>query len=402
MSGGKIGYDSIGFEIPASVIALVVAGGAEAVEQARQAIELTKAIRELETQLQKRRDEIRAAGKLACAEFDRAIGMELSELAKRAAAITGQVVPACLKGESIYESFIRLTKLQDSHRSVAAIGAKPLDIKSIHAEVQAIAMELLPYEWPQRTSVEIAFSQAQRLLSESVTSQTAQDELIAIRNNLRKVRPAHMKSIEAVESLRRQYADEVARARALYAVTDEQIAIDDFSMLDAEKQIARLREINKKQRERLNHLYNNPTYAMTPEARKKAVRQTMDRIESAMRALGNEKTGSKLMSSAATSYYGFGNAYLRCTVAENGTVVIEVVGDAFGDKNSEAIVDEMARFQQEFNKIQATLKSHGVGFEKLSEYLPCPDAVSYEDVQQKTAEAARGSIPKEEVLYESL
>lgn len=407
MSGGKIGGDHIGFELAAAAISLAIAGGAAALSQARQAQELTKAIRQQEMQLEQRRETIRQSGQSACMQFERQLEAELFRMAKRIERQSGRAIAATKPGETVYDSYMRLAAMSKANvpkETAIAFSERPEGLRKIFEEICAISEELLPYQWSRKAVLENSFQRAKQLFTDASHDGSHRMELLRIRDVLRTDRPMHLRLIQEVESLRRQYLEEVAMARALYAITEDQITVEDFCYKDAEAQITRLRQINDRQRKRLNDIYENPTYAMTPEARKKAVQQVSDRIEATMAACNNPKVGGTINPSAATRYYKYGEAYLRCTVAENGTVVMEVVGDAFGEQDTGVVVQEMQRFQAEFPSIQRALRAQGVGFEKYAEFAPCEDAVCFFNVkeQEQACTTAPESEPKAVAQHEEV
>ena len=397
MSGGKIGGDFIGFELAAAAVSLAIAGGAAALSQARQAQELTRAIRQQETQLEQRREMIRNAGQAACMQFERQLEIEVFRMAKLIERQSGRIVTARKPGETLYDSFARLVAMQKTGAVATEVKfiERPENLRLVFDEICAISEELLPFQWSRRPMLENSFQRAKQLFAKSTSANSCRTELLGIRDTLRTERPEHLRMIREVESLRRQYLEEVAMARALYAITEDQITVEDFCYESAATQIARLRQINEQQRKRLNEIYENPTYAMTPETRQKAVRQVSDRIEAAMATCRNPKVGGVINPSTATRYYKYGNAYLRCTVAENGTIVMEVVGDSFGERDKKSIVQEMQRFQSEFPSIQSALLAQGVGFEKYAEYAPCEDDVCFFNVKEKE-QAATTAVASEQ------
>ncbi len=386
MSGGKVGGDTLGFTLTEVAIELIIAGGAAALVASREAAEYCKVVRESEEHFRARRQALKAEGERHCHIFEQQLESDVRVLAAGIERATGKKVTARLANETVFASYTRLKQEQNenlfSRAKSGRFAANPLKTKKLFEEVTAIAVELLPYEWKERHRVEEALEKAKKALC---TKNGDQQELIeaitCVRDEMRVTRKRHLSQINRVESLRRQYLEELATARALYAIMEEQIVVEDFCFDTAEAQIANLQRINNEQRMKLDLIYEDPTYAMTPEARKQAVCQVSDRIGAAMKKSGNKLVGDTVSPNAITRFYRYGNAFLRCSVAENGTVMMEVVGDTCGDGNVGAVVEEMERFKGEFEDIQNVLKEHGVDFTKYGEYAPCAEAVEFFNVK---------------------
>lgn len=403
MSGGKIGADCIGFALTEVAIALVAAGGAAALTAVREADELSKLIRESEKQLKGRQEALRAEGERQCRVFEQHLAAEVAALSASLERVTGKKITAGLAGETVYESYLRLAQIQTTAPSVKADPsrrpANPVQMKRVFEEAVAIAGELLPYEWPERYRVAAALAEAKKVMGDKTMVQHKRVEaLTRIRNDLRNTRKRHLSQINRVESLRRQYLAELATARVLYAVTNEQFVEDDFRFAQGEAQIAHLREINAAQRQKLDAIYENPTGGMAPEERQQAVRDVSDRIAAVMRACGNKLVGNSVSPEAITRFYRYGGAFLRCCVAENGTVVMEVVGDSCGDRNVETVVGEMERFKNEFVAIQKAMEERGIGFAKYGEYAPCAESVEFFNVREEH-KPVQQEIVAGQVLY---
>lgn len=388
MSGGKYTSESAMFipAIGAAVFGALIKSGTEAVVEAGKAVEMQKILSQSKKQytqyLHAQQDQTRKA----LEEYNQRLWQEVHRLEQELIA-KGLTLPA--SAATAPQRLQQLNELLRRHDSVrAAIETKTYFISLLDLEQAGKVAEQLCQTADVLIAEKTRYSaqaaalkeQALALLRQSCTD-TARYQ--ALYDSLSQLLVLSQKSAAQRDSLRDEYNNELARARALCHITNTAVLYPVFSEETAPQAILRLKELCTRQMQLIEEIRKNPALNMSPEDRQKSCEAVADRICAALVGRGVKLRQVSLLNSCRICYYYYRDALLKVTVTDTGIVTFEVVGDpkkrtGFTNRDKQRVVAAMEQFQTEYPHLQESLSHNGVKLNLHDCVEPSEDIVTYE------------------------
>ena len=397
MSGGKQTTESATFEpiIAPALLSALKKIGTEALAEAGKAMEYQNLLKQEEEKYNRSLEQQKEETRKALEGYKRNISAEVrrleSELRKKGVTFPQNTDTAESRLQLLY-SLLNTNETVKSSTDLRTyyVCLKTMEsAKELFIQICNLADQIIAKENEYREQAVMLKQRAEKLISTGTQQKIG--EYKSIYEELNEIHSKAMVSQERIESLKKEFMAELARAKALCKITNTLTVYPVFSPDTAEQAILRLKAISSRQIAMIEEIKKNPCLHMSPEKREKACETVATKICAALTLKGMQLKQVSILNKSRICYYYYKEALLKVAVTDTGAVTFEVVGNpekksGFSNYDKKRVLEAMERFQKEFPELQEELKKNNVVLTLEETLEPNESIVTYEKPQFLTAQ----------------